>query len=144
MKSLEPFKIFLVDDDYLYLKLLEIEFLEQANFEIHAYTSGEDCIRNLNKKPDLIILDYHLDGINKQALTGIQALDEIKKLDADIPIVIFSSQDKIEVAVECMHHKAYDYVVKSETAFHRIKHIIDRISKFNHMESQLDWYMDRM
>ncbi|MEI6264570.1 MAG: response regulator [Sphingobacteriia bacterium] len=144
MENPKQVKIFLVDDDGLYLKLLEIEFLEHANFEIYAYTSGEECIQNLDKKPQLIILDYHLDGVNKQALTGIQALDEIKKVDPDIPIVIFSAQDKIEVAVECMHHKAYDYVVKSETAFIRIKHIIDTISKFNHMESQLDWYMDRM
>lgn len=144
MENPKQFKIFLVDDDGLYLKLLEIEFLEHANFEIYAYTSGEECIQNLDKKPHLVILDYHLDGVNKQALTGIQALDEIKKVDRQIPIVIFSSQDKIEVAVECMHHKAYDYVVKSETAFLRIKHIIDTISKFNDMESQLVWYMDRM
>ncbi len=144
MDNSKQFKIFLVDDDGLYLKLLEIEFLEHANFEIYAYTSGEECIQNLDKKPDLIILDYHLDGVNKHALTGIQALDEIKKVDPDIPIVIFSAQDKIEVAVECMHHKAYDYVVKSETAFLRLKHIIDTISKFNDIESKLDWYMDRM
>ena len=138
MDNQSKFTIFLVDDDSLYLKLLEIEFLEHANFEVHTYTSGEECIRNLIKKPNLIILDYHLDGVNKQVLTGIQALDEIKKVAPEIPIVIFSAQDKIEVAVECMHHKAYDYVVKSETAFLRLKHIIDTISKFNHMESQLD------
>lgn len=144
MNNQTKFKIFLVDDDILYLKMLEIDFLKQANFEINSFSSGEDCIKNLNKKPDLIILDYHLDGTNKHALTGIQAIDQIKKIDATIPVVIFSGQDKIEVAIDCMHHKAYDYVVKSETAFIRLKQIINKIIEFNHIETQLVWYMDRM
>ncbi len=144
MENQTKFKIFLVDDDILYLKMLEIDFLKQANFEINSFSSGEDCIKNLYKKPDLIILDYHLDGTNNNALTGIQAIDQIKKIDATIPVVIFSGQDKIEVAIDCMHHKAYDYVVKSETAFLRLKQIINKIIDFNHIETQLVWYMDRM
>jgi len=137
-------KIFIVDDDVFYLRLLEIQFLESADFDIMAFESGELCIDNLYRKPDLIVLDYHLDGINKHALTGIQALDKIKEIDASIPVVILSSQDKIEVAVDCMHHKAFDYVVKSETAFMRLKNIVSTIAKYNKMESQLSWYMDRM
>ncbi len=144
MNNQSKFKIFLVDDDILYLKMLEIDFLKQANFEINSFSSGEACIENLSKKPDLIILDYHLDGTNKLALTGIQAIDQIKKINSTIPVVIFSGQDKIEVAIDCMHHKAYDYVVKSETAFIRLKQIINKIIEFNHMETQLVWYMDRM
>ncbi len=137
-------KIFIVDDDILYLRLLEIQFLESGDFEILAYNSGELCMANLYLKPNLIVLDYHLDGINKGVLTGIQALDKIKEIDATIPVVILSCQDKIEVAVDCMHHKAYDYVVKSETAFMRLKNIINTIAKYNKMENQLNWYMDRM
>ncbi len=121
-------KIFIVDDDILYLRLLEIQFLESGDFEILAYNSGELCMANLYLKPNLIVLDYHLDGINKGVLTGIQALDKIKEIDATIPVVILSCQDKIEVAVDCMHHKAYDYVVKSETAFMRLKNIINTIA----------------
>jgi DNA-binding NtrC family response regulator len=57
---------------------------------------------------------------------------------------MLSGQDKIEVAVNCMHHKAYDYVVKSETAFLRIERNITNILKIKKMETQLEWYMDRM
>ncbi len=144
MNTSEKFKIFLVDDDILYLKMLEIQFLEHANFEINTFTSGEECLNKMNQNPNLIILDYHLDGINKDALTGIQALDQIKAINSTIPIVMLSAQDKIDVAIECMHHKAHDYVVKSETAFMRLKHIINGICKLKNIESQLFWYMDRM
>jgi len=45
-------------------------------------------------------------------MSGIETLDKIKAFNQDIPVVMLSSQDKIEVAVDCMHHRAFDYVVK--------------------------------
>jgi CheY-like chemotaxis protein len=69
------------------------------------------------KKPDVIILDYHLDGIDKNAMNGIETLDKIKEYDSDIPVVMLSSQE-IDVAISCMHHKAFDYVVKVRPLFY--------------------------
>ena len=137
-------KLFLVDDDALFLKLLEIEFLEHADFDIETFATGELCLKNLTHKPDIIILDYHLDGIQQGAMNGVDTLDKIKAFDADIPVIMLSSQDKIDVAINCMHHKAFDYVVKSETAFVRLQKIITAIYQYKKMEKQLKWYMDRM
>ena len=61
------------------LKSLEIEFLQHADFKIETYATGELCIENLSHNPDVIILDYHLDGIDKQAMNGIETLDKIKE-----------------------------------------------------------------
>lgn len=144
MKNESKIKIFLVDDDAVFLKLLEIEFLEHADFNIETYPTGEQCIAHLSHNPDVIILDYHLDGIDKGAMNGIEALGKIKAYNPDIPIIMLSSQDKIEVAINCMHHRAYDYVVKSETAFVRLQKIISTIFKYKKMEKELNWYMDRM
>ena len=137
-------KLFLVDDDALFLKLLEIEFLEHADFDIETFATGELCLKNLSHGPDVIILDYHLDGIDKNAMNGIETLDKIKAFNPDIPVVILSSQDKIEVAVNCMHHKAFDYVVKSETALMRLKKTINNILRYEKMEKELNWYMGKM
>ncbi|MBP8793491.1 MAG: response regulator [Lutibacter sp.] len=144
MNNTTKIKLFLVDDDALFLKSLEIDFMENADFDIETFATGELCIANLSHKPDVIILDYQLDGIEKDAMNGIETLDRIKEFNADIPIIMLSSQDKIEVAVNCMHHKAADYVVKSETAFMRLKKIITTVLKFNKMEKELKWYMERM
>jgi DNA-binding NtrC family response regulator len=144
MKKKDKTKIFLVDDDTVFLKLMEIEFLQLPDFEIETYTTGELCIKNLGNSPDVIILDYLLDGIEKNVMNGLQTLDKIKEFDPTIPVVMLSSQDKIEVAINCMHHKAFDYVVKSETAFMRIKKIIATIIRYRKMEKELSWYMDRM
>jgi len=144
MTNNDKIKLFLVDDDAVFLKLLEIEFLHHADFEIETYPTGELCIEQLSHTPDVIILDYHLDGIQKNAMNGIQTLDKIKAFNPDIPVVMLSSQDKVDVAIDCMHHRAFDYVVKSETAFVRLQKIITTIFKYKKMEKELNWYMSRM
>lgn len=144
MENEKKIKLFLVDDDALFLKSLEIEFLEHADFIIETFPTGELCIANLSHNPDVIVLDYHLDGIEKNAMNGMETLDKIKAFNPDIPVVMLSSQDKIEVAITCMHHKAYDYIVKSETAFMRLQKTITSIFQLKKMQKQLNWYMDRM
>jgi DNA-binding NtrC family response regulator len=136
--------LFLVDDDPVFLKLLEIEFLQNADFTIETFETGELCVENLSHNPDVIILDYLLNGMVKNAMNGLKTLDKIKAINPDVPVVMLSSQDKIEVAINCMHHKAFDYVVKSETAFIRLQKIITTIFRYKKMEKELDWYMDRM
>jgi len=144
MKNENKIKLFLVDDDAVFLKSLEIEFLQHADFIIETFTTGELCMENLSHGPDVIILDYHLDGTDKSAINGIESLDRIKTFNPDIPVVMLSSQDKIEVAINCMHHRAFDYVVKSETAFVRLQKIITTIFRYKKMEKELSWYMERM
>lgn len=140
----EKIKLFLVDDDAVFLAALKIEFLQHADFEVETYATGESCMGNLLHNPDVIFLDYHLDGIDREAMNGIQTLDRIKKFNPDIPVVMLSSQDKIDVAINCMHHRAFDYVVKSETAFLRLQQIITTIFKYRRMEKELNWYIDKM
>jgi DNA-binding NarL/FixJ family response regulator len=101
-------------------------------------------VENLASKPDVVILDYMLNGIVENAMNGMDTLDRIKEYDPNIPVVMLSSQDKIEVAINCMHHKAFDYVVKSETAFMRLQKVIATIAYKKKIERELNWYMERM
>lgn len=144
MNKVSKIKLFLVDDDKVFLKALEIDFLEHADFSIETYSTGELCLENLSHNPDLVILDYHLDGIDKTAMNGIATLDKIKEQNTEIPVIMLSSQDKIDVAVNCMHHQAFDYVVKSETAFMRLKTIINNAFRLRKIEKELNWYMNKM
>lgn len=137
-------KLFLVDDDVVFLKLLEIEFLQNADFEIETFATGELCIAALSRSPHVVVLDYLLNGVDPNAINGIETLDRINAINPFIQVIMLSSQDKIEVAIDCMHHKAFDYVVKSETAFMRLKKIITTILETQKLEKQLNWYMDRM
>ena len=117
-------KIFLVDDDVDFLKLLKIQLLQQHDIVIETFSTGELCIEHLSSNPDIIIVDYNLDSIEKGAMNGIETLDKIKSLNADIPVIMLSAQDEIDIALKCMSHKAFDYVVKSATDFLRLKKVI--------------------
>ena len=144
MKNENKMHLFLVDDDALFLKSLEIEFHHHTDFTVETFATGELCVENLSHNPDVIILDYHLNGIDKNAMNGIETLDKIKGLKPGIPVVMLSSQDKIDVAISCMHHRAFDYVVKSETAFLRLQKNITAFFHYEKIEKELNWYMARM
>jgi two-component system OmpR family response regulator len=137
-------KVFIVDDDDLFLKALVIQFRENPIYEVVTFATGELCVEDIHNTPDIVILDYHLNSIEKNAMNGLKTLDIIKKINNDIPVIMVSAQDKIEVAVSCIHHKAFDYVVKSETAFVRLQKIIKAIFKYKKMEKELNWYMNKM
>jgi DNA-binding NtrC family response regulator len=137
-------KIFLIDDEPILLKLLQIQFLELGGFIVETYTTGEHCIDNLSHNPDIIISDYHMNSIVKDAMNGLDTLDKIKSINATIPVIILSSQNNIDVAVNCLHHSAVDYVVKNETAFLRLQKIIAATISYRKTLSKLNWFEDRM
>ena len=136
--------LFLVDDDALFLKSLIIDFADNTESVVKTFLTGEQCLDNISQNPDVVILDYHLNSIEKNAINGLETLDRIKAINPLIPVIMLSSQDKIEVAVNCMKHQAFDYIVKSETAFVRLQKTITTIFHYQEIEKALSWYMEKM
>ena len=144
MENGKKILLFLVDDDALFLKSLEIEFAQNTETAIQTFATGELCLEHLEQNPDVIVLDYFLNSVDKNAIDGLETLDRIKKVNLKIPVIMLSSQDKIEVAVNCMQHQAFDYIVKSETAFVRLQKAITTIFHYQNIEKALSWYMEKM
>jgi two-component system OmpR family response regulator len=128
MKTQDSFSVFLVDDDKMFLSSLKNALSSEfkKGLEISTFTSGEECLKNINGKPDIIVLDYILnDDEHPQAIDGMKVLQEVKKVDyRDILVVMLSGQDKLQVAIDSIKNGAYEYVAKSESAFVRIRNII--------------------
>ncbi len=131
MNKQAKLKVFLVDDDALFLKTEEIEMNRQNEYSVQTFATGEQCIEHLSENPDVIILDYWLNGVKKDAMNGEQLLDKVKRFNSDIEVVILSEQQKIDVAVNCMRHRAFDYVVKGKTAFSELHQILNKIRLMN-------------
>jgi two-component system, OmpR family, response regulator len=127
---IQKIKVFLVDDDALFLKLSEIEFRQHLHFEVETYATGEACIKNLWYNPDVIVLDYYLNGVEKNAMSGIETLDEIKKINPETLVIMLSAQSEMDVALDCMQHKAFDYVMKDKTVYTRLPQMITTIFDF--------------
>ena len=85
-------KIFFVDDDKMILNLLEYTFQSRQDYNVISFVTGEECLDNLDQKPNLVVLDHILSGPGEELLSGLETLKEIRKRDQDIPVVILTGQ----------------------------------------------------
>lgn len=120
------YKIFVVDDNSLFLKVLH-KFLDENNeYDVVSISSGQECINRLSEKPDIVSLDYTLPDYN-----GKEILEQIKKQLPEAYVIIVSGQNDINTAIDLLKFGAYDYIVKSvdtrEKISIAIKKIIDTI-----------------
>jgi two-component system OmpR family response regulator len=113
--------IFFADDDQAFLKAVEIDFEDDGTFSIQTFPNGEQVIENLGSDPDIIILDYHLNGVDKNAMNGRKTMAAIKVENPLIPVIILSSQENVGIAISCVQNGAFDYIVKGEMAFFRLR-----------------------
>ena len=133
-------KIFIVDDDPVIAEMLKDHLSKMTNYEISLYGTGEECLQQLNHKPGIIFLDFYLNSVEKDAMDGLEILQEIKKTDPDIDVVMLSGQDKIEVAVKTMQYGAFDYIVKGESAFYRAEKVVYNIYRFKKLQGNASRY----
>jgi DNA-binding NtrC family response regulator len=133
--------IFIVDDDPMQAMMLQDYLSKYSTFTVHTFTSGEECMTKLGEmSPEVIFLDYNFDKVGKDAMDGLDILKEIKAAKPETEVVMFSGQDRIEVAVNTMKYGAFDYIVKSESAFHRSENVIFNIIKRMKLQGEANMY----
>jgi two-component system, NtrC family, response regulator AtoC len=128
----KSFKIFVVEDDDWYNRLLVHNLSLNPDYVIESFTCGKDCLDNLHKKPDVITLDYRLPDMN-----GTDVLKKIKAEDEEIQVILISGQDEIEVVVELLKHGAYDYIVKSNDIRERLLNTVNNIRKGERLKREI-------
>jgi len=122
MYTSRNFKVILIDDDQQMAEMLKDFFKDKfPSSDISMFHTGEKALEGIFTDPDLIVLDYHLDSMDPNAMNGIQVLKKLRDRFADIPVIFLSGQERAEVAANTMKYGAYDYVVKNENAFHRLE-----------------------
>ncbi len=101
------FKILVIDDEPVLRNSLEVA-LKVSGYEVIAAQTGEEGLDLFRKeRPDLILLDHWLPGIN-----GDEVLRLIRENDTETPVIIMTAQGSIELAVNSMKMGAFDFLVK--------------------------------
>lgn len=101
--------IYIIEDDQNISELLEIAF-KSYNYNVLTFSNAEDAIKNLDKeKPNLIICDIMLPGIN-----GIDAISRIRKINEfkSIPILILTAKGSELDKIKGLDNGADDYITK--------------------------------
>ncbi len=130
--SEKAYKIFVVEDDDWYNRLLVHSLSLNPDYEVHGFTNGKDCLDHLNENPDLITLDYQLPD-----MSGLEVLQRIKKENERIQVILISEQQKIETVVELLKQGAYDYIVKSNDIKERLLNIVAFLRRNVILETEL-------
>jgi len=100
------FSVYIIDDEEIIREGLTMAL--EKDYNIKSFPNAELAIKALQiEPPDLILLDIGLPG-----MSGIDALNKIKKLYPDILIVMISAFEDAKTVISAMKLGAYDYVVK--------------------------------
>ena len=103
--------ILIIEDDITFSGMLE-GFLSKKKFQVKVKHLGKEGLRLFKKERfDLVLLDYRLPDGN-----GIEFLQEIKKENRTIPVIIMTSFNDIRTAVKAIQAGAKDYILKPVNA----------------------------
>ncbi|MDE0506633.1 MAG: sigma-54 dependent transcriptional regulator, partial [Candidatus Poribacteria bacterium] len=115
--------VLIVDDDEKICWAFE-QFLESEGFYPSIANNAEEGLRKIQaEQPDIIFLDVRLPGMN-----GLEALEQIKELQSNAPVVIMTAYDDVETTIEAMRLQAFDFLPKP-IDLDAVKEILHRASK---------------
>jgi DNA-binding NtrC family response regulator len=125
-------KIFLVEDDEMFLKSAVHQLSRDQSYAVKTFTTGEDALEAIKKtKVDVVVLDYFLDSEVPGAKSGIEILKEIKAHKPTLEVIMLSGQEDVDVALNSMEFGAFDYVVKNKSSMVRVQNDIKRVLQSN-------------
>ena len=100
-------EILIVDDEKNIRSSLE-GILKDEGYRVRGVPTGEDLLKQVAQGvPDLVILDVWLPGMD-----GLQALEEVKRVHPELPVIMISGHSTVETAVKATRLGAYDFIEK--------------------------------
>ena len=118
--------IYIVDDDPFITKLVVKRFSAEG-YRIDAFDYGEDCLKAMSGKPDLIILDYYFTKPDATVMNGMAAYDRIKEIDPDVLVIMLSGQERGEIVLELARKGIDDYVIKDNNLIDNLNSSIKQL-----------------
>ena len=105
--SVRPGSILVIDDEEIMREILEA-LLTREGYEVRLAANAAAGLEMVRSVPfDAAIVDMMMPGMD-----GISALDEIKKIDDDLPVLMITAFASVENAIAAMKRGAYDYITK--------------------------------
>src|SRR6187455_585407 len=99
--------ILVIDDEEIMREILET-LLTREGYQVRLATTAAEGLDLLRSMPfDAAIVDVMMPGMD-----GVTALDEIRKIDDDLPVLMITAYASVENAIAAMKRGAYDYISK--------------------------------
>ena len=108
-------KLFFVVDDDPFINQLVVKRFNSDNVLVESFEYGEDCLKSMDKNPDLIILDYYFFKSGSEVLNGMEIFDKIREVDKEVPVIMLSGQDRGDIVLELARKGITDYIIKDNS-----------------------------
>ncbi len=86
---------------------------------ITTFSSGAECFQNLHLNPELIFLDYQMEGMD-----GLTVLQKIKAYNSKISVVFCTAHEDLGVAIDALQYGSLDYLLKGNANRQEVASII--------------------
>lgn len=125
-------KIFIVEDDLLYSKMVNHRLTMDPEFEVKTFSLGEALLSS-DDVPDLITLDHSLPDYS-----GVEILPKILHKFPNVQVVVLSAQEDISIAIELLRGGAYDYIVKDGDAMNKLWHVVHKALEHQQLKNEVE------
>ncbi len=115
-------RIFVVDDDPSWLEVLNRMLRKIGYDNIRSFTTGADCLQNLQQNPKVIFLDYQMDDMD-----GLQVLWEIKKYNPFTNVIFCTAHNNIELAVSAIKYGSAEFLLKENISIKKISDALESL-----------------
>jgi DNA-binding NtrC family response regulator len=132
-------KVFVVEDDLMYSKILKHKLSMDPDFDIKLFSDGKSFERYIDDKPDIVTLDHSLPDV-----TGLELLKKIKKQQPNTKVIVLSAQEDVATALEMLRNGAYDYIIKDNQAMDRLWHLIHQANEKIELEKEVELLSDEV
>jgi DNA-binding NtrC family response regulator len=133
------YSIFIVEDDPWYGQILEHHLSLNPEYKITRLLSGAECIKNLHLRPDLICLDFSLPDS-----TGDKIYQKIREQLPDVPVIIISAQEDINIALNLLKMGVNDYLVKDNATKDLLWNSIIRIKENQTLKQEVEYLKEEL
>src|SRR5512135_3537595 len=129
--------VLIIEDEATISKNLNT-YLMRHGFEVRVAPTAEEGMAQLDVfKPDAILLDFNLPGMN-----GLEALTKLRTQAPDVRVIMITGHGNVELAVEAMKSGAYDFLTKP-VSLGKLKLLLDRALGEERIEHTLSYYLEK-
>ena len=125
--------VFIVEDNAVQRSMLSDHLSKYPNLKIREFSSGDACLKELIsgtvEEPDLVLMDYFLDGSFGASKDGLETLTKLKEIYPETDVIMLTSVENTKIMDLARKKGAMDYVVKSAGSFQKLDTILQ--SHFN-------------
>lgn len=131
-------KILVADDETSHRQMIEA-VLAAEGYEVTQAEDGQAAISAVEDRfYDLVIMDVRMPNVD-----GIQALQKIKQISPDIPVIIMTAYASVGSAVDALKSSAYDYLIKP-LDIDELKILVDKALRHHQLEQENLYLKERL